>query len=175
MIERDIIDDLYGRRRFGIKPGLDMISALAEELGSPHEDLKVVHVAGTNGKGSVCAMIQSVLSALELDTGLYTSPHLVDINERIKINNSRISDEELGQLITDVGKADKRASVRTGRQATYFEFMTALAFEYFRRKNVRIAIVETGMGGAYDATNIVASDGFCYYQDQRGSYGFPWQ
>ncbi|MDO9541529.1 MAG: folylpolyglutamate synthase/dihydrofolate synthase family protein, partial [Kiritimatiellia bacterium] len=112
--------------------------------------------AGTNGKGSVCALLESVLRAAGFKTGLYTSPHLMRVNERIKVNGECISDEDLVVLIELVEKyaEDYRASP-DGREVTFFEFLTALAFEYFRRKNVETLILETGLGGRLDATNVV--------------------
>lgn len=167
------ITSLFARTAHGIKPGLDVSAALLEKLGNPHRDLKVIHVAGTNGKGTVCAMIESVLRASGFKTGLYTSPHLFRFNERFRINGQEISDAKLELLITDVLSAEKGGQpkhcsipgenttmlrltpLRPLREATFFEVSTAMAFEYFRREKVDYAVIETGMGGRWDATNVV--------------------
>ncbi|MFA5687864.1 MAG: folylpolyglutamate synthase/dihydrofolate synthase family protein [Kiritimatiellales bacterium] len=146
------IEHLFARTAHGIKPGLDVISELLRQLGNPHENLKIIHVAGTNGKGSVCAMIESVLRASGFKTGLYTSPHLFRFNERFRIAGKEISDVELENLIVRVEAA---AGHITTRPPTFFEISTAMAFEYFRRQNVDYAVIEVGMGGRWDATNVV--------------------
>jgi dihydrofolate synthase/folylpolyglutamate synthase len=146
------IDTLFKRTAFGIKPGLEVTSALLEKLGNPQRTLKCVHVAGTNGKGSVCAMIESVLRASGFKTGLYTSPHLFRFNERFRMNGREIADPALAQLIADVESA---AANLTTRPPTFFEISTAMAFEYFRREKVDYAVIETGMGGRWDATNVI--------------------
>ncbi|MBC8205603.1 MAG: bifunctional folylpolyglutamate synthase/dihydrofolate synthase [Kiritimatiellales bacterium] len=146
------VDSLFKRTALGIEPGLDVITALLEKLGNPHLGLKVIHVAGTNGKGSVCAMIESVLRASGLKTGLYTSPHLLRFNERFRISGKDISNPDLEQLIADVEAAAQRLDTRP---ATFFEISTAMAFEHFKRARVQYAVIETGMGGRWDATNVV--------------------
>ena len=153
----DYLQRLYQLHAFGIKFGLEAEAALLKRLGNPERDLKkIIHVAGTNGKGSVCAMLDSILRATGFKTGLYTSPHLVRVNERIKVNGECIPDEDLAALIELVDKCAKDyAKSQDGRQITFFEFLTALAFEYFRRKKVDVLILETGMGGRLDATNVV--------------------
>ena len=146
------IEQLFARTALGIEPGLDVITALLEKLGNPHRGLNVIHVAGTNGKGSVCAMIESVLRASGFKTGLYTSPHLLRFNERFRISGKEISDPELEQLIAVVMAADEKTGLRP---ATFFELATAIAFEHFKRAGVDYAVIETGMGGRWDATNAV--------------------
>ncbi len=148
---------LYNLHAFGIKFGLDMERALLQRLGNPDRNLNAIHVAGTNGKGSVCAMLESILRAAGLKTGLYTSPHLIRFNERIRVNGSCITDNELSDLIQKIDSI-VQAVIREpdSREITFFEFATAMAFEYFKRKKVDIAIIETGMGGRLDATNIVS-------------------
>lgn len=145
---------MYALRTFGIKPGLETILALLERLGNPHHAFATIHVAGTNGKGSVCAMLESVLREAGLRVGLYTSPHLVRFNERIKVDGAEIPDKNLAALFEDM-EAHAAGVAAEGREATFFEFTTALAFEYFRRCKVQVAVVETGMGGRLDATNVV--------------------
>ncbi len=148
------LERLYGLRSGGIKPGLDVTVALLSRLGNPHHTFVTLHVAGTNGKGSVCAMLDSVLRQAGLRVGLYTSPHLVRFNERIQVNGEEISDPELAVLFDDMEA--HAAAVSTGeRGVTFFEFTTALAFEHFKRKGVQVAVVETGMGGRLDSTNVV--------------------
>lgn len=147
---------LYRRTRHGIRPGLDRIRALLDRLDHPERAFPAVHVAGTNGKGSVCAMIESVLRAAGLRTGLYTSPHLVRFHERVRVAGRPIRDPELAALLEQV-EAAAGALEREGttEPATFFEMTTALAFEHFRREQVGIAVIETGMGGRWDATNVV--------------------
>jgi len=146
------LSSLFARTAYGIKPGLEVTVALLEKLGNPHKNLKFIHVAGTNGKGSVCAMIESVLRASGFKTGLYTSPHLFRFNERFRISGREISDPDLEQLIADVETA---AQTLTTRPPTFFEISTAMAFEYFKRGKVDYAVIETGMGGRWDATNVI--------------------
>ena len=146
------VQSLFARTAHGIKPGLEVTIALLEKLGNPHKSLKCIHVAGTNGKGSVCAMIESVLRASGFKTGLYTSPHLLRFNERFRVSGREIPDPVLEKLIADVETA---AQSLTTRPATFFEISTAMAFEYFKREKVDYAVIETGMGGRWDATNVI--------------------
>jgi dihydrofolate synthase/folylpolyglutamate synthase len=146
------VEHLFSRTAYGIQPGLEVTTALLEKLGNPHKSLKCIHVAGTNGKGSVCAMMESVLRTSGFKTGLYTSPHLFRFNERFRINGREIPDPVLEQLIADVEKA---AQSLPTRPATFFEISTAMAFEYFKREKVDYAVIETGMGGRWDATNVI--------------------
>jgi dihydrofolate synthase/folylpolyglutamate synthase len=150
------LERLYALRTFGIKPGLETETALLEKLGNPQTSFAAIHVAGTNGKGSVCALLDSVLRTTGLTVGLYTSPHLVTFNERIRVNGEAISDAELAELFEDMeARAEAVKRDGGGREVTFFEFTTALAFEYFRRRKVQVAVVEVGMGGRLDATNVV--------------------
>ena len=147
---------LYRLHASGIKFGLDTERVLLERLGNPEQNLQIIHVAGTNGKGSVCAILESVLRAAGLKTGLYTSPHLIHFNERIRVNGQCITDDELADLIRRVdGTAQNIIHDQEGREVTFFEFATALAFEYFKRQRVDVAVLETGMGGRLDATNVI--------------------
>lgn len=147
---------LYRRNIHTVKLGLEPVRALLDELGRPQDSFLSIHVAGTNGKGSTCAMLASILNAAGLRTGLYTSPHLIRFNERINVSGEPISDEALGELLPAVENAAAAAAARTGeRDVTFFEFTTALAFEHFRRRKVQVAVVETGMGGRLDATNVL--------------------
>lgn len=139
------------------KFGLENISTLAAALGNPHRAAPCVHIAGTNGKGSTAAMLESILRISGMRTGLYTSPHLVRINERIRIAGEDISDEEFAVAWTRV-QAAIESLLATGKLAahpTYFECITAMAFVAFASRGVDFAVYETGLGGRLDATNIV--------------------
>jgi len=142
---------MYSLERFGIKFGLQTMTALLAELGNPHLQFPSVHITGTNGKGSTAAMLESVVRAAGYTTALYTSPHLFAFNERIKVGGGAIADEDLARLIEGVRTAAERAKV----SPTFFEFTTAVAFCYFAQKKPDLAIVEVGMGGLLDATNVI--------------------
>lgn len=129
---------------------LDGIRLLCKELGNPQNSFPVIHIAGTKGKGSVCAMLASALQNAGFKTALYTSPNLIKFNERIQVNGKMITDEELIDLTNRVNIAVEKLD-----HISSFEFMTAMAFEYFKEQNVDIAVVETGLGGRLDSTNIV--------------------
>lgn len=149
-------EQLFKRTTAGIKPGLEVIEALLQALDNPHQKLAVIHVAGTNGKGSVCAMLESVLRASGFKTGLYTSPHLVNFSERFRISGEEISEESLDHYIQSLEKTADEVEASSGlRGATFFEISTAIAYQYFADEKVDIAIIETGMGGRWDATNVV--------------------
>ncbi len=133
------------------KPGLDRISVLCEKLGNPQDSLKFIHVAGTNGKGSVCAMLERTLREAGYRTGLYTSPYIKQFNERMQVGGEMISNEELAELTTLVRPmADAMED-----KPTEFELITAVAFEYFRRHACDVVILEVGLGGRLDSTNII--------------------
>lgn len=136
---------------------LDRMQALAKRLGDPQDAMRIVHVAGTKGKGSVCAMIASCLEGCGLTVGLYTSPHLVDVRERVQINGLSITRDEFRACMEKVAAAATAIEGKHG-DATYFELLTALGFVYFADKAVDIAVVEVGLGGRLDATNIVRPD-----------------
>lgn len=133
------------------KPGLDRISALCERLGNPQDTLKFIHVAGTNGKGSVCAMLERILREAGYRTGLYTSPYIKCFNERMQVAGEMITDEELAELTTLVRPI---ADAMTDKP-TEFELITAVAFEYFRRHACDVVVLEVGLGGRLDSTNII--------------------
>ena len=152
----DTLQFLYSQRpaferdgATGYKPGLDTISALCRALGDPHKQFPAIHIAGTNGKGSVAAMIAAALRNNGLRVGLFTSPHFVDFRERITVNREKISPEQVTDLV------DQLRHVDTPTQATFFELTTALAFKHFANEKVDIAVVETGLGGRLDSTNII--------------------
>lgn len=142
---------MYGLERFGIKPGLEVMQQMMELLGYPEQKFKSVHIAGTNGKGSTAAFIDSILRETDVTVGLYTSPHIYTFNERIRINGESISDEELVALIQELKELTEQHNI----QPTFFEFTTALAYMHFARQHVDIAVIEVGMGGLLDATNVI--------------------
>jgi dihydrofolate synthase / folylpolyglutamate synthase len=142
------------------KFGLENISLLAEALGRPHLAVPCVHIAGTNGKGSTAAMLESILRAAGFRTGLYTSPHLETINERIRINGQNISDEDFAAAWSRVHSTIEWliASGKLAAHPTFFECVTAMAFVTFASQAVQFAIYEVGLGGRFDATNIVVPE-----------------
>ena len=154
MTYKEALAWLYGLQRFGIKLGLENVRRLIAEL---HVDLRgahVIHVAGTNGKGSVCAMIDSICRAADLTTGLFTSPHLVTFRERIRVGGEMISEQDVAALLTQI----RALSAAWDPHPTFFEVTTALALKYFSDTKIDICILETGLGGRLDATNAVHSD-----------------
>ncbi len=149
------LQQLYGLERFGIKLGLDNIRTLLSLVGNPQEGLKAVHVTGTNGKGSVCAYVASALQRAGYRTALYTSPHLVRFNERIQVDGVPIPDADLLRLWDGIQPAMKQMDGRAVNRPTFFEVTTAMAFEYFREQQAEVAAIEVGMGGRFDATNVI--------------------
>lgn len=140
---------------FGIKPGLERIEAMLKKLGNPETAYKVIHVTGTNGKGSVVAMITSVLENAQLRVGRYISPHLLDYTERIYICGHDISREDFAKAATVVRKAAEEIIADGVEAPTEFELLTAMAFWYFKEQKVDYAVMEVGMGGLYDSTNVI--------------------
>lgn len=132
---------------------LNAITTVMKVLGNPQKEIKAVHVTGTNGKGSTVAFVESIVRSAGYRTGMYTSPHLIRFNERIKVNNKEITDNELKKYYYKV----ENAAQKTRTQLSFFEVMTAIAFLYFKEKKVNLAVLEVGMGGIYDATNICNS------------------
>lgn len=153
----DPIARLLALESLGIKVGLENIGALAKALGHPERSYQSVIVAGTNGKGSVAAMVESGLRSAGHRTGLYTSPHLVDLAERFVVDGRPVDRAELAIAASALLETSAALTHRTGGQVapTFFETTTALAFELFRRQRVEIAVLEVGLGGRFDATNIV--------------------
>ncbi|MFH2220392.1 MAG: folylpolyglutamate synthase/dihydrofolate synthase family protein [Pseudomonadota bacterium] len=144
------LETMYGLRRFGIKLGLSTIRNILKRLGNPQDGFSCIHVAGTNGKGSIASALSSILHSSGYRVGLYTSPHLVHFNERIQTNHRPISNENVVKSY----KAIIRPR-RGEREPTFFEFSTAMALYEFGMQNVDWAVIETGMGGRLDATNII--------------------
>lgn len=130
---------------------LKRIAKVLKAFGDPQDRLKVIHVAGTNGKGSVCAFLSSILQEAGYKVGLYTSPHLIDVTERIQINRWNINRKVFAEIIGEVKSVSESFRIKL----TYFELLTAVAYIFFEREKVDIAIIETGMGGRLDATNVV--------------------
>lgn len=145
------LDYLYSLELHGIKLGLDNIRRLLAEAGLPHRKYPVVHVGGTNGKGSVVAMLDAMLRAADYRTGRFTSPHLVSVKERFLVNGVQISDEDLDETIAFFRAVAADAHI----SPTFFEMCTAVAFRHFAEASVDVALVEVGMGGRFDSTNVV--------------------
>ncbi len=144
------LEEMYGLRRFGIVLGLDIITQMLANLGNPQNRFSCIHIAGTNGKGSIASALANILYRAGYKAGLYTSPHLVRFNERIRINNTEIADNRVVEAYTAVKKAHNGP-----REATFFEYATAMAIYAFGQAGVDWAVIETGMGGRLDATNII--------------------
>jgi len=148
----ETITYLFDLQKFGIKLGLTNIKTILNHLGNPHERLQCIHIAGSNGKGSTGAFLQSILKHSGYQTGLYSSPHLIDFTERIRKNDQYIKKGRVVQLTKDIKRICKQYSLPN---ITFFEFVTALAFKYFEEEGTDPIIVEVGMGGRYDATNVI--------------------
>ena len=148
------LDWLYSTQMFGIKLGLEGITHLLRECGVLYPRSRVIHVAGTNGKGSTCAFTESVARAAGYRTGLFTSPHLVRFNERIRVNGQEIPDADAARLIGKVKELIEPWEVKP----TFFELVLAIAMMYFAEQEVDLIVLETGMGGRLDATNAVPKD-----------------
>src|SRR3990172_6739230 len=146
---RQCLGYLYSLQKFGIKLGLSNSARLLNYLGNPHLRYPTVHIAGTNGKGSVCAILESILCAGGLRTGLYTSPHLVSFSERVRISRKEIEPEFIAEFVNYLRPRIDRD------QYTFFEVTTALALLYFAEQKVDFAVIETGLGGRLDSTNLV--------------------
>ncbi len=142
-----VLYELYSYESKGWNFGLDNIKVLLKKIDNPEKNLRCIHVAGTNGKGSVCAFISSILKESGFKVGLYTSPHLIRFNERIQINGKEISDEDIAELYQEI-----RPYITN---QTFFEITTAMAFLYFSREKTDFVVLETGLGGRLDATNVV--------------------
>lgn len=145
----DAIDFLNARNEHRMDLTLDRMHGALQALGNPHLALASIHIAGTNGKGSTAAFLESIFRHSGFQTGLYTSPHVIDCRERIQVNRSMISEAEFLKVMQKIEK------IAINHQLTYFEIMTLMAFVHFNTKKVQIAIYETGLGGRLDATNVV--------------------
>lgn len=150
----DVKNLLTSQGKFYINLGLERIEKVLGLLGNPQDKLKYFHVAGTNGKGSVCAILDAILREAGMKTGLYTSPHLFKYNERIKINGIDISDDELAELVFKICQIAEDNQIHL----TEFEILTAVMFKYFEENNVDVVVLETGLGGRFDATNVIKNN-----------------
>lgn len=150
----ELLDELYSYSLFGIKLGLDNIQKICDELGNPEKKYKIIHITGTNGKGSTSTIIETVLLEAGYSVGKYTSPHILKFNERIRAKGKDISDEEIALTYEKV----KNAIKNIGITPTFFEVTTAMMFLYFAEKKVEYAVLEVGMGGRFDATNVADGD-----------------
>ena len=145
-----VIEYLYALQKHGIKLGLETMRILLDRVGNPHRSLRILHIGGTNGKGSTAAMVAAVLQHSGRRIGLYTSPHLIEFRERIRVNGRMITENQVEELI-----ARLRAVLRDDLEPTFFEMTTALAFLHFADSEVEVAVLEVGLGGRFDATNVV--------------------
>ena len=140
--------------KFGIKPGLERITKMMTYLGNPQDKLKFVHVAGTNGKGSTCTMLASILTGAGYRTGLFTSPYVIDFRERFMVDGEMISEDEFAELLTKV-KTVNDLLEKSGCNLTQFELITAVAFLWFVEKECDVVVLECGLGGRLDSTNVI--------------------
>lgn len=152
----EALNFIHSRDKFGSHPGMKRIDALCKAFDNPQDGLKYVHVAGTNGKGSTCHMIASVLKESGYKVGLFTSPFVVDFRERIQINGEMIPENELAEIVSEVKPVVERLS-KEGIEPTEFEIITVTAFLYFLRQKCDIVVLEVGLGGLLDSTNIIKS------------------
>lgn len=147
---KDAIEYLYSLQKYGIKFGLSKTSNIMKAMGNPHHGKRYIHVAGTNGKGSVSAMLESILIKTGMKVGFYSSPHLIRFTERFRINGKEIPQAKTIDLVNEL-----RSVIDPSEPPTFFEATTAMALSYFARENVDISIMEVGMGGRLDATNVI--------------------
>ena len=150
MTYKQALKYLYGLQKYGVKFGLSKTSNIMKKMGNPHKGEKYIHIAGTNGKGSVSTMVESVFINSGFKVGFYSSPHLVRFTERFRINRKEISKKKVVEFTEEI-----KSIIDPSEPPTYFEFTTAMALAYFARENTDIAIMEVGMGGRLDATNII--------------------
>ena len=141
--------------KFGMNLGLERILKILEYLDNPQDKIKCIHVGGTNGKGSTTAMISSILIEEGYKVGMYTSPYLEEFEERIQVNGENIKKQELASIVTEIKSAISKVDVIKFGAPTQFEIITALMFYYFAKEEVDYAVVEVGLGGRLDATNVI--------------------
>ena len=144
-----LLEYIFSLNRRNIKPGLERTQKLLSVLGNPQDSFQSIHIAGTNGKGSVASFIASILMEKKLNVGLYTSPHIFNFEERVRVNNSLITLDDIAKIYNKIHKTALEIS------ATFFEITTAIAFAFFKERNIDIAVIETGMGGRFDSTNVI--------------------
>lgn len=145
------IELLSSQGKFYINLGLERISAILELLGNPHKKIKCIHVAGTNGKGSVCAILSTILTEAGFKTGLFTSPHIFEYTERIQIDGEQIGKDVFAEKVFEIQNLAEKNNIHL----TEFELLTAIMFDYFAQNNVDYAVVEVGLGGRFDSTNVI--------------------
>jgi len=160
-LPKTAIEYIHARGKFTGTPGLHRIRALCDALGNPQDSLRFVHIAGTNGKGSTACMTASILQTAGWRTGLYTSPYLIQFHERIRVNGKCIPDDALTRLTEQVAAVLPGLSLPAEEQIGEFEFTTAVAFLYFAEQHCDIVVLETGLGGRYDATNVIRAAEVC--------------
>lgn len=148
------IEKIHSLLRFGSQPGLERINRFLDKMDRPQDKLKFVHIAGTNGKGSVCAFISKVLSEAGYKTGLFISPYIIDFRERMQVDGKMINKDTLAKIVTDlIPLLDEME--QEGSFVTEFEFVMAVSFEYFYRQKCDVVVLETGLGGTHDCTNVI--------------------
>lgn len=156
MTYNEVLDKIKLRLNFGVKPGLSRIKEILNLLGNPQDKLKFIHVCGTNGKGSVCKMLSTILTNSTYKTGLFISPYVLDFRERFQINNVMISESEFVDLFEEIEPYLKELD-NLEEYLTEFELITAMAFLWFYKKKCDIVVLEVGLGGRFDATNVISS------------------
>ena len=147
----EAVNLLTSAGKFRISLGLDRMEKLLELIGNPQDKLDYIHVAGTNGKGSVCSILSSVLTESGKKVGLYTSPHIFKYTERIQINGAVITDEDFARYVFEISELADKNNI----DLTEFEILTAVMFKYFADEKVDVVVLETGLGGRFDATNVI--------------------
>lgn len=152
------VNYLDGKVVLGVKPSLARIEALCDLIGNPQKSYDSIHITGTNGKTSVARMVSPILAECGFRVGLYTSPHLETVRERICVNGKLISSDDFTRTLDFLLPLVEEAEASAGEELTYFEVVTAIAYSYFKEKNVDVAVFEVGMGGRWDATNLIASE-----------------
>lgn len=157
MTWEEAVEHINSVSRYGNRPGAECTKALLARLGNPERELKIIHIAGTNGKGSVCMYIAGMLRSLGLNTGVFTSPHLIRENERIRFNDELISDEDFTDCFEKVHRAELELLKDGFGQISYFDFFVGIAMLYYAMKKPDVVILETGLGGRLDSTNVVES------------------
>lgn len=157
MTWEEAVEHINSVSRYGNRPGAECTKALLAKLGNPERELKIIHIAGTNGKGSVCMYIAGMLRSLGLNTGVFTSPHLIRENERIRFNDELISDEDFTDCFEKVHRAELELLNDGFGQISYFDFFVGIAMLYYAMKRPDVVILETGLGGRLDSTNAVES------------------
>lgn len=154
---QEALDFIHDTHKFSIKLGLENVSRLLEKMGDPHKGLRFIHVAGTNGKGSTSSYLNHMLLEAGYKVGLYTSPFLEVFNERMRVNNEPIGDETLAEITTFVKTCIDQMLSEGHTHPTEFEIVTSIAFEYYKRAQVDVVVLEVGMGGRLDSTNVIES------------------